>query len=65
MKRPRLDRQGEVEEEEEESDTVTIPVATVTSNFQWLNVNDRITSKNPDRIVMALRKLPIPVYPAK
>jgi hypothetical protein len=65
MKRPRLDRQGEVEEEEEESDTVIIPVATVTSNFQRFNVNDRITNKYPDRIVVALRKLPIPVYPAK
>ena len=60
---------GEVEgvegEVEEESDTVTIPVPTVTSNFQWFNDNDPITSKNPDCIVMALRKLPIPVYPAK
>ena len=81
MKRPRLDRQyldpshclifGEVEEVEEEveikeeSDTVTIPIATVTSNFQRFNYNDRIMSKNPDRIVVALRKLPIPVYPAK
>ena len=77
MKRPRLDRQyldpchriifGEVEEVEVEvqSNTVTIPVATVTSNFERFNDNDRITSKNPDRIIMALRKLPIPVYPAK
>ena len=80
MKRPRLDRQyldpsrhlifGEVEEVEgevveEESDTVTITVPTVTSNFQRFNDNDRITSKNPDCIIMALRKLPIPVYPAK
>ena len=75
MKQLRLDRQyldpsrrlifGEVEEVEEESDKITIPVATVTSNFQRFNDNDCITGKNPDRIVVALRKLPIPVYPAK
>jgi hypothetical protein len=52
-------------EEEEEEDTVTIPVTTVTSNFQRFNDNDRITSKNPDCIVVALCKLPIHVYPAK
>jgi hypothetical protein len=74
MKRPPLDQEyldpshclifGEVEEVEveveEESDTVTIPVATVTSNFQRFNDNDRITSNN----AVALRKLP-PMYPAK
>jgi hypothetical protein len=36
-----------------------------TANFHKFNDNDCITSKNPDCVVVALRKLPIPVYPAK
>lgn len=37
-------------------------VATGTANFVKFNDNDRITSKNADRVVVALRKLPIPVF---
>ena len=35
------------------------------SNFQWFNDKNGITSNNPDCIIVALYKLPIPVYPAK
>jgi hypothetical protein len=60
-----------IEEEASHSsaDTDTIPkgvsIATGTANLQRFNDNDRITSNNPDRIVVALRKLPVPWYLAK
>jgi hypothetical protein len=37
-------------------------VATGTANFVKFNDNDCITSKNADRVVIALQKLPIPVF---
>jgi hypothetical protein len=45
------------------SDTKAKSIATGTANFVNFNNNDRITSKNADRVVVALRKLPIPVFP--
>ena len=43
----------------------TASIATGTANLFKFNDNDCITSKNPDRIVVALRKLPVPVYQTK
>jgi hypothetical protein len=43
----------------------TASIATSTANLFKFNDNDHITSKNPDRIVVALRKLPVPVYQTK
>jgi hypothetical protein len=40
-------------------------IVTGTAHLFKFNDNNHITSKNPDRVVVALRKLPVPVYQAK